>query len=316
MSNDLRPNISIIIPIYNEEKNVRELHKEILDVCQKLNKEFEIIFINDGSTDNTLDELKKLNPVKIISFTKNFGQTAAFAAGFREAKGNILITMDGDLQNDPNDIPKLLEELDNGYDVVTGWRWPRRDKPLKRFVSIVARILRRILLGDKLRDAGCSLRAYQKNVIKGLDLYGEMHRFIAPILVSRGFRVKEIKTNHRARTSGKTKYNWLRSIKGFADMLNVWFWQKYQFRPIHLFGGSGLILFGIGFILMLYLFIARVFFGIMLAEKIWPLVSVFLMLFGIQLFITGLLADIVIRNYYSASKNKSYFIKEIIENKD
>ncbi len=305
--------ISIIVPVYNEEKNVRELHKEILEVCRKLNKEFEIIFIDDGSEDNTLNELKKLSPIKIISFTKNFGQTAAFDAGFKAAKGDIIISMDGDLQNDPKDVPKFLEELNKGYDVVTGWRYPRKDGPGKHFVSFVARILRRILLGDKLHDNGCSLRAYRRDAIKNLDLYGEMHRFILSILIARGFKVTEIKTNHRPRKSGKTKYNWLRGIKGFTDMLNVWFWQKYRSRPIHLFGGGGLILSSIGFILALYLFIARVFFGVLLAQKIWPLIAVFLMLFGVQLFITGLLADIVIRNYYNASKDKSYFIKEVIE---
>ena len=307
--------LSIIIPVYNEEKNVKELHKEILKVCKTLNKEFEIIFIDDGSEDNTLNELKKLSPVKIISFTKNFGQTAGFDAGFKIAKGKIIITMDGDLQNDPKDIPKFLKELDKGYDVVTGWRYPRKDGLGKRFTSWGARVLRRILLGDKLHDAGCSLRAYRKDVIKDFDLYGEMHRFIPSILAARGFKITEIKTNHRPRKFGKTKYNWQRGIKGFTDMLNVWFWQKYRSRPIHLFGAGGLTLFSIGFILILYLFIARIFFNILLAQKIWPLIAIFLMLFGIQLFISGLLADIAVRNYYSTSKDKSYFIKEIIENK-
>ena len=306
-------NLSIIIPVYNEEKNVGELHKEILEVCQKLDREFEIIFIDDGSNDNTLDELKKLSPIKIISFTKNFGQTAACDAGFKTAKGDIIISMDGDLQNDPNDIPKFLEELNKGYDVVVGWRYPRKDSLSKHFISLSARILRRVLLGDKFHDAGCSLRAYRQNAIKSLDLYGEMHRFIAPILAGRGFKITEIKTNHRPRKYGKTKYNLLRGVKGFTDMLNVWFWQKYRSRPIHLFGGGGLILFGLGFILMLYLFVIRIFFNVLLGGRIWPLVAVFLMLFGIQLFITGLLADIAIRNYYSTSKDKSYFIKEIIE---
>jgi glycosyltransferase involved in cell wall biosynthesis len=305
--------ISIIIPVYNEEKNVKELHKEILEVCQKLNREFEIIFIYDCSSDKTLDELKKLSPIKIISFTRNFGQTAAFDAGFKAAQGDIIISMDGDLQNDPNDIPKFLEELNKGYDVVAGWRYPRKDGAGKHFVSFVARILRRILLGDKLRDAGCSLRVYRKNAIKNFDLYGEMHRFIAPILAARGFKVTEIKTNHRPRKFGKTKYNWLRGIKGFTDMLAVWFWQRYRSRPIHLFGGSGLVLFLIGFAIMLYFFIIRFFFHILIGGRIWPLVAVFLMLFGVQLFVTGLLADIAIRNYYSTSKDKSYFIKEIYD---
>ncbi len=223
--------ISIIVPVYNEEKNVRELHKEILEVCQKLNIEFEIIFIDDGSNDNTLNELKKLNPVKIISFTKNFGQTAAFDAGFKAAKGDIIISMDGDLQNDPNDIPRFLEELNKGYDVVVGWRYLRKDNLSKCFISFGARILRRILLNDKFHDAGCSLRVYRKKTIENFDLHSEMHRFIAPILAGRGFKIAEIKTNHRPRKSGKTKYTWSRIIKGFIDMINVWFWKKYRKMP-------------------------------------------------------------------------------------
>jgi len=226
-----------------------------------------------------------------------------------------VVSMDGDLQNDPADIPSLLKKLDEGYDVVCGWRHPRNDSGSKVFVSYGARFLRRILLGDTLHDAGCSLRVYRKHCLEGLDLYSEMHRFIPSILASRGWRVAEIPTHHRARKFGVTKYNWARSIKGFTDMVTLWFWYRFRARPVHLFGGGGLLLFGAGFILAIGVFVARIFFGVSLSDKIWPLVSIFLMLSGIQLFVTGLLADIAIRNYYSVSKEKNYFVREIIDTK-
>lgn len=307
--------VSVIIPVYNEENNVSELHRELVSVLRKIGQEFEIIFVNDGSIDGTLRELKKLPGIRIISFATNFGQTSAFDAGFKEAKGDIVVSMDGDLQNDPRDLPEFLKKLEEGYDVVCGWRHPRNDTAGKVFVSWGARILRRILLGDNLHDAGCSLRVYKKSCLEGLDLYSEMHRFIPSILSARGFRVTEIKTNHRPRGAGQTKYNWSRAIKGFTDMVVLWFWQRYRARPVHLFGAGGLFLFLLGFGIGVYFFAARVFFDIPLAGRIGPLASVFFMFSGIQLFVAGLLADIAIRNYYSVSKEKSYFVREMIENK-
>ena len=309
------PVLSVVIPVYNEEKNVSELYRELVSVLRKIGSDFEIIFVNDGSTDGTSLELKKLPGIKIISFTRNFGQTSAFDAGFKEAKGDVVVSMDGDLQNDPRDLPELLKKLEEGYDVVCGWRQPRNDSGTKIFVSLGARILRKILLGDELHDAGCSLRVYKKSCLEGLDLYSEMHRFIPSILAARGFRVTEIKTNHRPRLSGQTKYNWSRAIKGFTDMVVLWFWQRYRARPVHLFGAGGLLLFLLGLGIGIYFFAARIFFDVSLAGRIWPLASVFFMFSGIQLFVAGLLADIAIRNYYSVSKEKSYFIREIIENK-
>lgn len=306
--------LSVVIPVYNEEKNIGELYRELVSVLRGLVFPYEIIFVNDGSTDKTLIELKMLPGVKIVSFTTNFGQTSAFDAGFKQAKGEIVVSMDGDLQNDPKDIPELLKKLDEGYDVVCGWRHPRNDSESKIFVSFVARMLRRILLGDTLHDAGSSLRVYKKLCLDGLDLYSEMHRFIPSILASRGFRITEIKTHHRPRKFGQTKYNWARAIKGFTDMVTLWFWYRFRARPVHLFGGGGLFFFFAGLAIAFYFFMARLFFNVSLAGRIWPLVSIFLMLFGVQLFVTGLLADIAIRNYYSVSKEKSYFIREIIEN--
>lgn len=306
--------ISIVIPVYNEEKNVAILHQELVNVLRAFQKPFEIIFVNDGSEDTTQHELMKLHPVRIINFRRRFGQTAAFDAGFKAVRGDTIITMDGDLQNDPADIPKLLTKLHEGYDIVCGWRKKRNDSFAKRFVSRGARLLRSIILGDYMHDAGCSLRAYRKEALENLDIYGEMHRFIAPLLALRGFRVTEVEVNHRQRRAGITKYNWKRAVKGFLDMANLWFLHKYRARPLHLLGGLGLCVGGMGAALLGFFFIERVFFGIPLAGRILPIASLFLVLFGMQLFITGLLADVMMRNYYSTSREKSYFIRDSIEN--
>ncbi|MEK9175497.1 MAG: glycosyltransferase family 2 protein [Patescibacteria group bacterium] len=306
--------ISVVIPVYNEEKNVKPLHNELISIFDTLNLPFEIIFINDGSIDGTLDGLKQLHPVRIINFQKCFGQTAAFNAGFKAAKGKTIITMDGDMQNDPHDIPRLLEKFNEGYDVVCGWRNKRKDVFMKRFFSRGARVIRRILLEDNLHDAGCSLRVYKKDALENLDIYGEMHRFIAPILVLRGFKVTEVKINHRPRIHGTTKYDWKRAIKGFVDMVNLWFLYKYRARPLHLFGGLGILIGGAGTFLSIFFFIERVLFAIPLAGRTLPMASLFLVLFGMQLFIMGLLADIMMRNYYNTSKEKSYFIRDSFEN--
>lgn len=305
--------ISAIIPVYNEEENVKILHHELLDVLKKLGQMFEIIFVNDGSTDRTRERLMQLRPIRIINFRKRFGQTSAFDAGFKAAKGDVVVTLDGDLQNDPADILKLFAVLQEGYDVVCGWRAHRQDGFSKRFFSYGARMMRRLLLGDRLHDAGCSLRVYRSAALLNLDIYGEMHRLIASILVLRGYRVAEIKVHHRMRRHGKTKYSWRRAIKGFIDMVNLWFLYKYRARPLHIFGAIGIFFFSIGFLLTGYFVFIRLFFGVPLAGRVLPVGALFLVLFGIQLFMTGLLADIAIKNYYSIAREKSYFIKDEIE---
>jgi len=305
--------LSIVIPVYNEENNVKILHQKIVDVCNRLGKSYEIIFVDDGSQDKTLENLKRLNNLKIICLRKNCGQTAAMDAGFKEAKGSVIITMDGDLQNDPEDIPKLLDKLDEGYDVVSGWRFERKDPFMKRFISRGANFLRKFFVSDGIHDSGCSLKAYRKECFESVDLYGVMHRFIPAILKWKGFKIAEVKVSHHPRHHGKTKYGWRRIVKGFVDMISVWFWRKYSNRPLHLFGGAGLLLSGLGFVVGVYLFIARLFFGMSLQNRIWPLVSVFMVLAGIQLFVSGILADIAVKNYYSKSKERSYLVKEIIK---
>ena len=226
-------NISVVVPVYNEEGNVAELHREIKDICENNNYVYEIIFINDGSSDKTEEICKTLKPLKYIALRRNFGQTAAMDAGIKEAKYEYIVTMDGDRQNDPADIPHMLEYLiENNLDVVSGWRKNRKDSFMKKFVSRGANFLRGILVKDNIHDSGCSLKVYRKECFKGISLYGEQHRFIPAILKIKGFKVGEVVVNHRPRTAGRTKYNLKRTIKVFLYMISFWFWNKYASRHI------------------------------------------------------------------------------------
>jgi len=305
--------ISIVVPVYNEEGAVGDLFIEIKEVLEGLNNAFEIIFVNDGSTDNTLNELKKLSPIRIINFSRNFGQTAALDAGIKKAKGQVIITMDGDGQNDPADIPSLLGRLGKGYDMVSGWRWSRNDPLAKRLSSRIASSLGSIFIKDKIHDSGCTLKAYRSYCFENLDLQGEIHRFIPALLRWQGFSIGEIKVNHRSRKTGKTKYSFVRIIKGGLDMLSLWFWSKYSSRPLHLFGTVGLIISAFGLLLISVLFVFRIFELISLSNSVLPLTGFFLIMTGIQLFVFGLLADISLKNYYKVHKKYPYRIKEIIE---
>lgn len=306
--------ISVVVPTFNEEDNVAELHKQILPVCKSFNRPFEVIFVNDGSSDNTLDELKKLNPVKIVNFRKNFGQTAALDAGIKTAQGELIIAMDADLQNDPADIPKLIKKLDEGYDVVSGWRKNRKDSFMKKFTSRGANFLRKRLINDGIHDSGCTLKVYKKECFQKVDLYGEMHRFVPAILKLKGYRVGELVVNHRPRTAGVTKYNWHRTIKGLLDMLSIWFWKKYSNRPLHLFGSFGFVLIFVSIAAGVFAVYNRVFNNTDLSDSILADLTMFGFLIGIQFFVFGLLADILAKNYYSATKDTPYDVQDIIEN--
>jgi glycosyltransferase involved in cell wall biosynthesis len=308
-----KKDLSVVIPLYNEEGNVIEMHRRIREACEKLGKSFEIIFIDDGSKDKTVSECAGLSPLRLIKFRKNFGQTAAFDAGIKASVGSIIVMMDGDLQNDPADIGLLLEEMEKGYDIVAGWRFQRKDSLSKKIFSRGANILRKILIQDKIHDSGCSLKAYRRDCFQGVDLFGEMHRFIPAILEMQGFKVSEVKVSHHPRVHGVTKYNWRRGVKGFVDMVSIWFWRKYANRPLHLFGGSGIVLSFVGVLILTWMMIEKIFFGASLSEKIWPLMGIFMVLIGIQLFIFGLLADILIKNYYKSQGHMNYSIKEIVE---
>lgn len=306
--------ISVVVPVYNEEGNVKELHSRILTECQKLGKTFEIIFVDDGSKDKTVGICRNLSPLKLIKFRKNYGQTAAFDSGFQASQGEVVITMDGDLQNDPADISKLLEKIEEGYDVVSGWRHKRKDSLSKKVFSRGANLLRKFFIQDNIHDSGCSLKAYKRECFNDLDLFGEMHRFIPALLEMDGFKVAEVKVSHHPRVNGVTKYNWKRAFKGFVDMVSIWFWRKFANRPLHLFGASGMALSSLGMLILGWMFVEKVFFNQSIGERIWPMIGVMFVLVGVQLFISGLLADILIKNYFKSKNHRGYYIKEIINN--
>jgi glycosyltransferase involved in cell wall biosynthesis len=307
-----KPYISVVVPLYNEEGNVGELHRRIKEACVKLAKPFEIIFVDDGSSDGTVKDCEGLSPLILVKFRKNFGQTAAFDAGIKQATGEIIITMDGDLQNDPADIPLLLEKMEEGFDVVSGWRKKRKDTFSKRFFSRTANLLRKILINDTIHDSGCSLKAYKRDAFADVDLFGEMHRFMPALLELEGYSIGEVVVTHHPRVHGKTKYNWKRAIKGFVDMISIWFWRKYSSRPLHLFGGTGIVFSMVGFAILLWMVVEKLFFSASLSEKIWPLMGVFFVLVGMQLFIFGLFADILLKTYYKNRNAMNYSIAEVI----
>jgi glycosyltransferase involved in cell wall biosynthesis len=306
--------ISIIVPVYNEEDNIAPLYREIKDVCEREGYRHEIIFVDDGSTDGTAARINELETVKCISLRRNFGQTAAMDAGIKNAKYDILITMDGDRQNDPEDIPRLLKYLlENELDIVCGWRKERKDSFFKRFASRGANLLRRIIVKDRIHDSGCSLKIYRRECFAEINLYGEMHRFIPAICLIKGFRVGEIVVNHRPRVAGKTKYNWRRTVKGFLDMLALWFYGNYSSRPLHLFGSLGLItLFGAfcSGIYTIYQYFER---GGKVSDTGWLVLTLFLIFTGVQLLSFGIMADILAKSYHETSIDKSYSIKKIVE---
>lgn len=308
--------ISIVVPVYNEEDNIKELHREIKETCDKLAYKYEIIFIDDGSKDKTAERAQGLSPLKFIQLRRNFGQTAAMDAGIKNAKYDYIITMDGDRQNDPNDIPNLIKYLEkNDLDVVSGWRKNRKDTVMKRFTSRGANLLRKIIVKDNIHDSGCSLKLYKKECFEDINLYGEMHRFIPALLEIKGFKVGEIVVNHRARTAGVSKYNWKRTFKGFVDMISVWFWNRFAVRPLHLMGSAGIITLGLGGLCALWTIILF-FMGEDLSDNFQPILTIFFIITGLQLFIFGLIADMLTKIYYGSKIDNSYSIKEIVDNNE
>jgi len=295
--------ISVIIPAYNEQDNVFPLYNELSRV---LTDKDEIIFIDDGSKDNTLQNLAHLNKkdkrVKVIRFKRNFGQTAALDVGFKQALGEVIVTMDADLQNDPKDIPRLLAKLTEGYDVVTGWRYNRKDTISKKIFSLFANFVRRRLIKDKIHDAGCTLKVFKKECINSLNLYGEMHRYITTILALQGYKVGEIKVNHRQRIHGKTKYGFKRVFKGFFDLMFIKFWNDFSSRPLHFFGSLGVMQYAIATLIFAEQMIKAIIVNELSVGPLLILV-VLLLITGSLTFLFGFLAEIMVRTYYKDTKN-------------
>lgn len=308
--------VSVVVPLYNEEENVNVLHERLWDVLETLGTEYEIIYVDDGSSDRTLNLLEEIQKadrnVLVLSLRRNFGQTAAFAAGFDFARGDIVITMDGDLQNDPKDIPRLLDAI-RDYDLVSGWRKKRKDTFLtRRLPSMIANWLISKVTGVKLHDYGCSLKAYRRDVVKNLRLYGEMHRFIPAVASWYGVRVAEIETAHHPRLRGKSKYGISRTIKVLLDLITVKFLQSFSTKPMQFFGPTGMI-FGIaGVGISLYLSIEKLFKGVNIGGRPLLLLGALLIIVGVQFVGMGLLGEMLVRVYHESQKKPIYAIKKIL----
>jgi glycosyltransferase involved in cell wall biosynthesis len=307
--------LSIVIPVFNEQDNIVPLHEEVTAVCRQEGYDFEVIIVDDGSSDRTGERARSLNPVKYIRFRRNFGQTAAMDAGIKHATGGLIITMDGDRQNDPADIPRLISYLeDHDLDLVSGWRKDRKDTFMKHFVSRGANMLRKMIINDGIHDSGCSLKIYRTECFEGINLYGEMHRFIPALLKIRGFRIGEMVVSHRPRTAGKTKYNWKRAMKGFIDMLAIRFWTRFSTRPLHLFGTLGILFIFLSLVTGVFT-VLDFLEGMEISDTALPILTTFLFLGGLQMFFTGLTSDILMRNYYESGDKPGYYnIREIISN--
>ena len=310
--------ISVIIPVYNEKECVVDSYREIRDVLENMRIDYEIIFVDDGSKDGTVSLLKEVGKgdpnLRIIEFRRNFGQTAAMSAGFDLARFDVVATLDGDLQNDPRDIPKMVAKLNEGYDFVAGWRKNRKDRFFSRILP--SQIANRVIswfTKVPLHDYGCTLKVIRGEISRGIRLYGEMHRFIPALADELGAKIVELPVNHRPRTRGTSKYGMSRMFRVILDLLTVKFLTGFSKRPIHLFGGVGMGVGLAGFLLMVYLMIDKFAFGIDMGNR--PLMSLGIMLItvGFQFLLFGLLGEVSIRTYYESQDKKTYIIREIHE---
>jgi glycosyltransferase involved in cell wall biosynthesis len=315
------PDLSVVIPVFNESPNLRTLHRELTETLTAWGRPYELIFVDDGSTDDSFAILAGLQQddraTRVVRFRRNFGQTAAFAAGFRLARGTVIVTSDGDGQNDPRDIPMLVERLEEGADIVCGWRRHRQDRLFTRRVpSIVANRLISHATGVPLHDYGCSLKAFRAEVVKPLRLYGEMHRFIPAIASEMGVRVSEVEVHHRARTQGASKYGLSRTIRVILDLLTVKFLLSYSTRPLQIFGLVGLTMGGIGGVILTWLVYLRLFGGEGIGDRPLLLFGILLVFTGVQLLTLGLLAELQSRTYHESQNKATYVIREIRETVD
>jgi glycosyltransferase involved in cell wall biosynthesis len=311
------PDLTVVIPVHNESPNIRALYDELMPVLEATGRRFEVIVVDDGSTDDTFGQLAALQAgdprLRVIQFRRNFGQTAAFAAGFAFSRGRLVVTSDGDLQNDPRDIDRMARLLDrDGYDIVCGWRRNRQDAFLnRRLPSMIANWIISKATGVALHDYGCSLKVFRAEVVKSLRLYGEMHRFLPAIASEQGVRIAEVEVNHRARRAGTTKYGLSRTVRVILDLATVKFLLSYSTRPLQIFGLLGLLCGGLGAIITGYLGWVRLVQQQAIADRPLLLLGVLLVFTGVQLVTFGLLAELMARTYYESQNKPTYVIREV-----
>lgn len=310
---------SVFAPIYNEEGNILDLYSEISSVMDKLGS-WELILINDGSRDNSLKEMLSIKDkkIKVIDLKRNYGQSVAMDVGFRTCKGEYIISIDADLQNDPKDIPKMFKKMqDEGLDVIAGWRKKRKDPLWMLIITKTARLLRGLFASDGVHDSGCTLRIYKKDYVDDLELWGEMHRYIIALIRWKGAVIGEIEVNHRPRTNGCSKYNWKKSFKGFVDLIYIWFWKKFSQRPLHLFGIFGIFIGFFGFLSTIWTLKLKFINDVSLSDSVWFIMSGFLLLTALLFFMFGIMFDLMIRTYFNTSpvENRYKIKKEYIGGK-
>lgn len=310
--------LSVVIPIYNEQDNIEQLYRDLKQVLEGLAKSYEIVAVDDGSTDSSFEVLRELHRgddlLKVVRLRRNFGQAAAFAAGFDRAVGEIIVSMDADLQFDPADISKLLDKISEGFDIVSGWRADRRETFLtRRLPSMAANWLISRITGVELHDSGCSLKAYRSEVIRNVRLYGELHRFIPALASSIGVHLAEVPVSHYPRRHGKSKYDLSRTLTVILDLLTVKFLLSYATRPMHVFGLLGMLSFAVGTVIAAYLSFIRLFLGSPIANRPLLFLAILLIFVGVQLVTMGLLGELTIRTYHEAQGKKIYVIREMLE---
>ena len=309
------PDISVFLPVFNEEPNLLPLHAKLDEALKALGRSAEIVYVDDGSSDGSLKilrEIAQLDPrVRVVALRRNYGQTAAMAAGIDAAKGKVLIPMDADLQNDPADIARLLDKLDEGFDVVSGWRKNRKDKMITRKIpSMLANRLISWIGGVPLHDYGCSLKAYRRESLEDVRLYGEMHRFIPIYAAWAGARVTEIPVEHHARTMGKSKYGLSRTIKVVFDLMTIKFMASYQTKPIYVFGSFGMLAFAISLLSGLYAVFLKIIHKADFVQTPLPVLCIVMFAVGVQFLLMGLLAEMLVRTYHESQAKAIYAVRE------
>ena len=306
--------ISIVVPVFNEEDNVFELHQRILAELKQLNTEFEIIFVDDCSTDKTVEKMKQLKPIRVLRLRKNCGQTSAMDAGFHAAKGKYIVTLDGDLQNDPSDIGRLIKKLDEGYDVASGWRVDRQDSLGRKILSRLANWLTYQLSGLYLHDSACAMKAYRAEFLKDINLYGEMHVFLPALLHGQGAKVIELPVKHHERKAGISKHHFMKAVKNIADLMTIKFMSQYMGRPLVFFSALSIGFCLLGFISATTATILKIMAIRNYGQTPLPILTVLFIIIGFLLFMMGFLAELMTRIYWESQNKKPYAIRETFEN--